>query len=231
MNRFPIENYRPTRPLGRPGAYGTVLLYESIEPNASLPKVAVKVFHSRDFASREWANMERVAAGNLANIVRCYGLCELEGGQRGLVMETFDSDLLQYINEKCSVAKAKRILKQIARGLKHLRRENLVHRDVKPDNVLVRVTGRGRVEVALTDLGVSKHMTSTQRSDQTNTGTDLWKAPEVAGERPTFGHPADVFGFGLIAVFLLTAEFPLGGGVRGKCTVISFNLQLPWFFN
>ena len=51
MNRFPIENYRPTRPLGRPGAYGSVLLYESIEPDAALPKVAVKVFHSVDETS------------------------------------------------------------------------------------------------------------------------------------------------------------------------------------
>ena len=73
-------------------------------------------------------------------------------------------------------------------------------------------------QAALTDLGVSKRLTSTQRSNQTNTGTDLWRAPEVKGERPTYGHPADVFGFGLVATFLVTGpdNFPLGGGVASK---------------
>ena len=215
MNNFAIENYRPSRPLGQ-GAYGTVLLYELQLPNDTLPaKVAVKVFQSREVASREWANMERLVASSPPNIVKCYGLCQLEDGQQGLVMETFDSDIQQFITEPCALPKAKEILRQIARGLKHLHQENLVHRDVKPDNVLVRVTERGRIQVSLTDLGVSKLMTSTQRSNQTNTGTDLWKAPEVLGERPTYGHPADVFGFGLIALFILTTEFPLGGGIQG----------------
>ena len=221
MNNFPIEHYRPSRPLGQ-GAYGTVLLYELQHPVDDLPaKVAVKVFQSHEVASREWENMERIVASNPPNIVKCYGLCQLEEGQRGLVMETFDKDLQQFIEETCTISMAKDILRQIARGLKHLHEVNLVHRDVKPDNILVRVKERGKVEVALTDLGVSRHMTATQRSNQTNTGTDLWKAPEIVGDRPTYGHPCDVFGFGLIAVFILTTEFPLGGGIQGKFQTIT----------
>ena len=75
----------------------------------------------------------------------------------------------------------------------------------------------GLVQVALTDLGVSRHLTSTERSNQTNTGTDLWMAPEVQGHRPTYGHPADVFGFGLVAIFLVSEPdvYPLGRNVDG----------------
>ena len=226
MNNFVLENYRPSRPLGQ-GAYGTVLLYELQQPHDALPdKVAVKVFQSREVASREWENMERLVASSPPNIVKCYGLCQIEEGRQGLVMEVFDSDIQQFIDEPCNIPKAKEILRQIARGLRHLHRENLVHRDVKPDNVLVRVTERGRMRVSLTDLGVSKLMTSTQRSNQTNIGTDLWKAPEVLGERPTYGHPADVFGFGLIALFILTTEFPLGGGIQGKYVKIIKYFQI-----
>ena len=72
-------------------------------------------------------------------------------------------------------------------------------------------------QVALTDLGVSRRLASTERSNQTNTGTELWMAPEVKGERPTYGHPADVFGFGLVAIFLVTGpdNYPLGRDVEG----------------
>ena len=69
--------------------------------------------------------------------------------------------------------------------------------------------------VAITDLGISKHLTATQ-GHMTNTGTDLWMPPEIQGTSPKYGHPADVFGFGLIAVFLMTYEYPLGRDVTGR---------------
>ena len=166
-----------------------------------------------------WTGREDIHKGNMhAGTSKIRISLTLRQQQRGLVMEKFDSDLLQFLDGRpCSVPKAKEILRQLARGLKHLHGANLVHRDVKPDNVLVRVAPgeREKVHVALTDLGVSKMMTSTQRSSQTNTGTDLWKAPEISGENPTYGHPADVFGFGLIAIFILTNQFPLGSGFQG----------------
>ena len=78
----------------------------------------------------------------------------------------------------------------------------------------MRRLGEGVPLIALTDLGVSKHMTRTQRSNQTNIGTDLWMAPEVKGDRPTYGHPADVFGFGLTVLYVLTGNFPMGKDVK-----------------
>ena len=80
-------------------------------------------------------------------------------------------------------------------------------------------------------MGVSKHMTRTQARRQTRgKGTDLWMAPEVQdtvakGEQPTYGHPIDVFGFGLTAVFILTRREWLGrlgrkiNGERMTCHV------------
>ena len=50
----------------------------------------------------------------------------------------------------------------------------------------------------------------------TNIGSDLWMAPEIQGTNPRFGHPADVFGFGLIAMFLMTFKYPLGKDVTGE---------------
>ena len=180
-------------------------------------KVAVKVLLSKDLdnCDKELKNMIKIGT-NTPNIVKFYGSCTLNKGLVGLVMELFDTDLMQYIDENpCSFFVTKlTILGQVANGLKHLKELKIVHRDVKPDNILVKTDGNGEIQVALTDLGISKHMTETQRSRQTNIGTDLWMAPEVRGDKPTYGHPADVYGFGLTAIYILTGNFPLGRNVK-----------------
>ena len=145
--------------------------------------VAVKIFTSTEANkfSRELDNMKKVAAVNPPFIVKCLGHCVLKDRKLGLVLEVFDTDLMQFLTSPCSLPEAKPILKQIALGLKHLLNLGIVHRDIKPDNILVRKVNNGWIQVALTDLGVSKHMTKTQRSNQSNIGTDLWMAPEVKG--------------------------------------------------
>ena len=177
-------------------------------------KVAVKIFMSCDSFSRELKHMSKIGANSSQNIVRFFGACTVSGEKKGLVMDAFDTDLMEYITPPCSLPEGKSIMWQAANGLKHLKKLKIVHRDIKPENILVRTLKNGIIEVALTDLGVSKHMTATQRSDQTNIGTHLWMAPEVRGGRPRYGHPADVFGFGLTAMYVFTGEFPMGGDVE-----------------
>ena len=221
LHKFPIENYRLVDVLGQ-GAHGTVSLYEisdrfiCLRPSYRPHRVAVKIFqpNEEDKFSRELEHMVKVAADEVSpNIVKCYGTCKLPKDKLGLVMELFDSDLMQFISPPCNIHDAKVILKQMAVGLRRLKELDIVHRDIKPDNVLVRRQGDGTTLVALTDLGVSKHMTRTQKSHQTNIGTDLWMAPEVKGDSPTYGHPADVYGFGLTMLYVLTGNFPLGRDV------------------
>ena len=65
---------------------------------------------------------------------------------------------------------------------------------------------------------------SDSRNQYNPKGTDLWMAPEVLdtvakGKQPTYGHPIDVFGFGLTAIFILTMREwlgRLGRQIRGK---------------
>ena len=169
--------------------------------------------HSETF-SKELENMVKIGENRCPNIVQFLGTCRLQGGKQGLVMELFEKNLLEYVNPPLTWHEGRLILRQIANGLRHLKNLNIVHRDVKPENILVKTDENGMIKVALTDLGVSKHMTKTQRSNQTNIGTDLWMAPEIKGDKPTYGHPADVFGFGLTAVYILTGQYPLGRDVK-----------------
>ena len=167
-----------------------------------------------DKYSKALENLENIGANKYPNFVEFYGTCSLQREKVGLVMELFDNDLMEYITPPCSLTEAKSILRQIANGLRHLHKLKIVHRDVKPENILVKTDENGMLKVALTDLGVSKHMTATQRSNQTNIGTYLWMAPEVKGDRPKYGHLVDVFGFGLTAMFIVTGILPLGRDVQ-----------------
>ena len=67
-------------------------------------------------------------------------------------------------------------------------------------------------QIALTDLGVAKHIETT-KSNTKKVGTVRWRAPEVIevkneGESQRYGHKADVYAFGLIALFILGIPIP-----------------------
>ena len=157
-------------------------------------------------------NIKKIGQNSCSNIVHFFGTCTMPRRRKGIVLELFEANLMEHINPPISLREGIPIMRQLANGLSHLRRLNIVHRDVKPDNILVKQERR-RLVVALTDLGVSKHMSKTQRSNQTNVGTDLWMAPEVKGDRPNYGHPSDVYGFGLTSTFILTGSYPMGKDV------------------
>ena len=105
------------------------------------------------------------------------------------------------------VSLTRSVLYQLADALVFLYRRDLVHRDIKPENILVQDKD-GKIHIALTDLGISRVVIATEQSNLTYIGTTKWMAPEVKGRNPKYGHPADIFGFGLVAVYVKTGDEP-----------------------
>ena len=214
---FPIEQYKIEKPLGC-GGQGIVLQYSRIDSlQVHLPEsVAVKnIPESKAKWSRELDIMSLVVANPHPNLVKCYGFCQVQEGTIGIVMKLYDTDLYQYLSKRTSpltVKETKGIFHQLVAALNHLKKYDIVHRDIKPENILVKVHQNGVIHVTLTDLGISKRMTKTQKSNQSNVGTDMWMAPEIKDldedSRSKYGHPADVYGLGLTAIFALTKERP-----------------------
>ena len=96
---------------------------------------------------------------------------------------------------------ALRVIRDVAAGLAYAHSQNVLHRDVKPENILLFADRRA----ALTDFGVSRfarHATATY----TEAGTLGYMAPEQAYGRPKLS--SDVFSLGLIAYQLLTGALP-----------------------
>ena len=109
------------------------------------------------------------------------------------------------------VGEAVRILRDIVDALAYAHAHGVVHRDIKPDNVLV--SGR---HALVTDFGVAKALSSaatesTLTSVGVALGTPAYMAPEQAAADPGVDHRADIYALGALAYELLTGAPPFSG--------------------
>jgi tetratricopeptide (TPR) repeat protein len=109
-----------------------------------------------------------------------------------------------------SVTEAVPVLHDLARALAYAHRRGVVHRDVKPENVML-----GGDYVLLADFGVAKAIEPTGDPLLTIAGgivgTPAYMAPEQVGAEPTLDHRADLYALGVVAYELLVGEPPFTG--------------------
>jgi serine/threonine-protein kinase len=111
------------------------------------------------------------------------------------------TNLAEYSRARRSPRVALEVIRQVASGLAYAHGQRLLHRDVKPENILIFPDGRA----ALADFGVSRFAAGATRT-YTEAGTLGYMAPEQAYGKPRFA--SDVFSLGLIAYELLTGVLP-----------------------
>ena len=115
---------------------------------------------------------------------------------------------------RAAVSDAVSVLKDIGRALAYAHARGVVHRDIKPGNVLL--SGGAAV---VTDFGVAKAMDASATSGGTTSltqlgvalGTPAYMAPEQAAADPDVDHRADLYAFGCLAYELLTGSPPFAG--------------------
>ncbi|MET7876548.1 protein kinase [Micromonospora profundi] len=182
-------------------------------------QVAVKVLlpalvSDPDFIARFRAEARIMAALRHPGIVQVYDVGEddLPSGGRAdyLVMEFVDGEPLSKRIEaagRLDVTETMSIVAQAAHALSAAHRGGIVHRDVKPSNLLVQEDGT----VVLVDFGVAR---STNVTSITSTnavpGTALYMAPEQAAGRPVSG-ATDIYALGAVAYCCLTGGPPFTG--------------------
>jgi formylglycine-generating enzyme required for sulfatase activity/tRNA A-37 threonylcarbamoyl transferase component Bud32 len=201
-----IGNYEIVGELGR-GAMGVV--FRGFDPAIGRP-VAIKVIRPQAFVTNEENQEARLrfareasAAGRLShpNIVTVFHLGE-ERDYQFLVMELVEGKAL----ERAAPAQCLPILRQLAGALDYAHAQGVVHRDVKPANILVRADG----QVKLTDFGVARISAQTMTQSGVTMGTPSYMAPEQVMSSRVDGR-ADQFSLGAIAFELLTGRKPFQG--------------------
>ncbi len=195
------------------GAFATVLLAHDDALDAP---VAVKVLaenwaHRLDVHERFLQEAQILRRCDSPAVVQVYDLGDLDDGRPYFVMAYADRGTLadRLAGGPVDVATALQYVTGAAAGVAALHEIGVIHRDVKPSNVLLR-TGRGGEErVLVADLGMAKE--AARASGFTLTaGTPGYMAPEqVTGEGLSVR--ADVYGLGVLLHELLTGRVPVGG--------------------
>jgi serine/threonine-protein kinase len=113
-----------------------------------------------------------------------------------------------------SIAEVVSILRDVARGLSYAHERGVVHRDIKPDNILL-----SHGAAVVTDFGIAKAISESRTADGVATltqagstiGTPAYMAPEQVAGDPQAGAPADIYALGCVAYELLTGLPPFAG--------------------
>lgn len=204
------DRYEIIRILGE-GGMANVYLAEDTILNR---KVAVKVLrgdlaNDEKFVRRFQREALSASSLNHPNIVEMYDVGE-DDGNFYLVMEYVDGKNLKQLikrRNKLSLPEVIDIMKQLTDGIAHAHDSFIIHRDIKPQNMLILDNGL----VKITDFGIAVALNNTQLT-QTNSvmGSVHYLPPEqAAGKGATF--KSDIYSLGILMFELLTGKLPFRG--------------------
>ncbi len=201
--------YRVTRKLGG-GGMADVYLAEDQELGR---RVAVKILHERYANDEQFVERFRREATHAAglshpNIVSIFDRGEADGSYF-IVMEYVEGKTLKELirgRGPCPIPVAIAYTRQILSGLRYAHRNGVVHRDIKPHNVIVDPEG----VVKVTDFGIARAGASQMTEEGAIIGTAQYLSPEQARGAPV-DQTSDLYSTGIVLYELLTAEVPFSG--------------------
>jgi serine/threonine-protein kinase len=210
VNQLIAERYELKDVVGTGGMASVYCAYDTLlERN-----VALKILHEHYGDDEEYVERfrrEARAAAQLSHpgIVTVIDRGE-EDGRQFIVFEYVEGETLKELVERDGPIPARRAIElglEIGRAIAFAHQQGLIHRDVKPQNVLLSDDGRARV----TDFGIARSIEAVGRTETgTVLGTSHYIAPEQArGER--VDAQTDVYSFGVVLYELLAGHVPYPG--------------------
>ncbi|MBZ0114903.1 MAG: serine/threonine protein kinase, partial [Thermoanaerobaculia bacterium] len=197
-------------PIGR-GASGQV--YRVRHPELGFD-VALKVLHFTDpeLTARMLREARVQSSVDHPGVARVFETGELADGRPWIAMELVDGPTLGQLGPSLALEDRIRVVRQIAEALHASHAIGLIHRDVKPSNIILREVAGGWQPV-LVDFGLAREVSI---SGPTLTGQALgtpgYMAPEqIAGASSELDCRADVYGLGVVLYELLAGRLPFSG--------------------
>jgi serine/threonine-protein kinase len=199
--------------LSRIGGGGMAVVYKAkdilLHRNVAIKVLSESLSNDQEFVRRFDREAQAAASLSHPNIVNVYDVGQ-DGYIHYIVMELVEGQTLkQMILERgtLSTAEAGDIAAQICDGLQHAHDNQIVHRDIKPHNILIGTNGRAKV----TDFGIARAASS---STITQTGSVMGSVHYFSPEQARggqIGSKADIYSLGVVLYEMLTGELPFDG--------------------
>ena len=208
------------------------VVYRAVEENLSR-EVALKIvapLYAHDPEFRERFSREARAQASLesAHVVAVYAHGEEDGYLYIASQLIVDGDLGQLIRTAGvpPLVDALSVIEQVATGLADAQDAGLVHRDIKPGNVLVRIRGNA-VRAYLADFGIARRMdAASTRFGSSAVGTPTYMAPELHGGAAA-SFVTDVYSLGCLMWVALTGTPPFTGQSDYQIVAAHVNQEIP----
>ena len=205
--------YEITRLLGRGGMAVVFLAQDlTLEREVAIKVLPPEMAHDTKLIPRFQQEAKTAAKLDQPNIIPIYRV-ESEAGLVYFVMKYVTGRSLEQLLEDgpLPIDLARRVLREAALALGHAHQRRIVHRDVKPANIMMEADGR----VMLTDFGISKAVQSASALTDTGTiiGTPHYMAPEQAKGLEVDGR-ADQYALAIVGHQILTGKQPFDGSAH-----------------
>ncbi len=204
------DRYAIIRTLGEGGMANVYLAYDTIlDRNVAVKVLRGDLANDDKFVRRFQREALSASSLNHPNIVEMYDVGE-DDGQYYIVMEYVEGKTLKQLLKKrgsLTITEVIDIMSQITDGMAHAHDSYIIHRDIKPQNIMILENGL----IKITDFGIAMAMNSTQLT-QTNSvmGSVHYLPPEQAnGKGSTLR--SDIYSMGILMYELLTGGVPYKG--------------------
>jgi serine/threonine protein kinase len=213
-----ISGYRILGGIGK-GGMGTVYLAVDNLKEGQLD--AVKVLNRDWLVDRERLRREAVTANRVEhpNICRIYNYVEAYDTESGVAltlvaMELVRGPTLREVQEEgggvLELSRAARVVKEVAEALQAIHSQDIIHRDIKPTNIIVTADPNGTERVKIVDFGIAKKVGGGEGQDLTEPGlvaaTVHYASPEQLRGKPE--KRSDIYALGVVLYEILTGRRP-----------------------
>lgn len=200
------------------GAGATGDVYRAVGSRIQRP-FALKIVDTRRYGRKDIEaelarrlEMEVDAMSRLRNphVVNAYELMQVNEQIFVMVMDYVDGVTLQERLEQIGsleVSEAIEIVRQVANGLHEAHQRGIIHRDIKPDNIMIEQMPASGVFARVLDFGIA-YMVDSVRTTSGFRGTPLYASPEQCKSDGVLGPPSDVYSLGCVLFHLLSGRPP-----------------------